>query len=90
MPPSSNPVQQHFTAMTRRHFFAQTGLGLGTAALGNLVPGQAVASGGQLAASHLPGKAKRAIYLFMAGGPLPDGYVRLQTRHGRLVQQGTP
>ena len=55
--------------MTRRHFFAQTGLGLGTAALGSLMPGQAVAATGQLAAPHLPGKAKRAIYLFMAGAP---------------------
>jgi len=67
--PGANPVQEHFTAMTRRHFFAQTGLGLGTAALGSLMPGQAVAAAGQLAAPHLPGKAKRAIYLFMAGAP---------------------
>lgn len=65
-----DPIRQHFQAMTRRHFFAQGALGLGVPALASLLPG-----GQPPAAAALPGlphfapKAKRAIYLFMAGAP---------------------
>jgi hypothetical protein len=63
---------------TRRHFFHDCALGLGSLALTSLL------SDGQLFAApsaarrdnplaplptHFPGKAKRVIYLFMAGGP---------------------
>src|ERR1700752_1029915 len=58
--------------MSRRDVLSRFGMGLGGMALANLVnPVTAFAQdrgvvGGQL---HLPAKAKRVIYLFMAGGP---------------------
>jgi hypothetical protein len=70
-----NREQEHVRRLTRRHFFGQCGLGLGTIALGSLL------GDGRLGASeplnhplaprkpHFPGKAKSVIYLFMAGGP---------------------
>jgi hypothetical protein len=51
---------------TRRHFFSQCSLGLGSVALASLMNGQAQASTQGL--HHRP-KAKNVIYLFMAGGP---------------------
>ena len=52
-------------SMTRRHLFRQTGLGLGVAALSQFLPSEAVAALGH----HYAPRAKRAIYLFMAGAP---------------------
>ena len=52
---------------TRRQFFGKTALGLGTAALSQLLAqDSAVASDATL--NHKP-RAKRVIYLFMSGGP---------------------
>ncbi|MDX1564151.1 MAG: DUF1501 domain-containing protein [Phycisphaeraceae bacterium] len=71
-------IQEHMRLMTRRHFFAKSAhLGLGTAALGSLVgsPASGAVAGSSAAHGGLPGlphwapKAKRAIYLFMAGAP---------------------
>src|SRR5919204_5874078 len=57
-------------AVTRRHFLSAAGLGLGSLALGTLLPGELrAASGGVLGAPHFPPKAKRVIYLFQSGGP---------------------
>ena len=63
--------------VTRRWFFRQCGLGLGSIALGSLLnPQQAVAKAIEKAADPLAakppqfkGKAKRVIYMFMAGAP---------------------
>lgn len=72
-----DPRQEHITAMTRRHFFAKGALGLGTAALASLM-GEETARAGSVPSSgigglpslpHFAPKAKRAIYLFMAGAP---------------------
>jgi hypothetical protein len=58
---------------TRRHFFNDCGVGLGSVALAGLLSDgqQAGAAVQPLAArqSHFPGTAKNVIYLFMAGGP---------------------
>lgn len=61
---------------TRRHFFAQCGIGLGSMALGSLLNAGGPAadnarSSNPLATqpSHFPAKAKQVIFLFMAGGP---------------------
>src|SRR5262245_51377481 len=64
-------------AVTRRHFFHDCGVGLGKMALAGLLTG--VAAGRTAAAPpagplaprrpHFPGKARRAIHLFMAGAP---------------------
>src|SRR5213595_1957823 len=63
--------------LTRRHFLTRFGMGLGGIALAHLLgrSGAATAQpafashGGILPAPHFPPKAKRVIYLFMAGGP---------------------
>ncbi len=67
--------------LTRRHFFSQSSVGLGCAALASLAGGSASQSldPTRLAASEFPSssaalphhepKAKRAIYLFMSGAP---------------------
>ena len=61
--------------MTRRHFFGRALLGLGTAALASLPasptgePGAGGRTGGLPGLPHFAPKAKRAIYLFMNGGP---------------------
>ena len=56
-------------AVARRHFFRDCGLGLGKIALGSLIARQANAQSEQGRAMRFPAKAKRVIYLFMAGAP---------------------
>ncbi len=70
-------VQRSLHSQTRRHFFQNCGLGLGKIALATLIAQRT--SSAVTAASpkrptlpkptHFPGKAKRVIYLFMAGAP---------------------
>src|SRR6187401_2551704 len=63
--------------ITRRWFFRQCGVGLGSIALASLLqPGQALAAAKAKGANpltphppHFKPKAKRVIYLFMAGAP---------------------
>ncbi len=70
-----NPFEEHVRALTRRHFFAQGAVGLGGAALATLLADRgasASAEGRRGGLAELPNfapKAKRAIYLFMNGGP---------------------
>jgi Protein of unknown function (DUF1501) len=52
--------------ITRRHFFRDAGFGIGALALAELVGN---AGDGARPAPHFPPRAKRIIYLFMAGGP---------------------
>src|SRR5947209_13875554 len=71
-------------SLTRRHFLSSASLGLGSLALGSLLPGTATAAGtrGALGAPHFPRaepapqvssrlrrRARRVIYLFQSGGP---------------------
>ncbi len=55
--------------LSRRRFLTNTGMGLGTAALASLIPqiGSAALAAQQQSAT--PAKAKRVIFLFMAGAP---------------------
>jgi len=64
--------------LSRRHFLNRFGMGLGGIALAHLLgrrrdvfAAEAATTGraGVLSAPHFPPKAKRVIYLFMAGGP---------------------
>jgi hypothetical protein len=67
-----HPLSEHLQTLTRRHFFGRAALGLGTAALATLTAqraGAATATGGLPDLPHFAPKAKRAIYLFMNGGP---------------------
>ncbi len=65
---------EHRNYLTRRWFFRQCGVGMGSLALHSLLASQtsaATASTNPLAPKmpHFQGKAKRVIYLFMAGAP---------------------
>ena len=66
-----DPLQRQ----TRRQFFSRSAVGLGTAALATLLKTDATwggipsASPGLAGVPHFAPKAKRAIYLFMAGAP---------------------
>lgn len=53
---------------TRRHFFRDCGIGLGSAALATMISRDAQASGVLEKPHHAP-KAKAVIFMFMAGGP---------------------
>ena len=82
---------------TRRHFFGQCGVGLGAVALGSLLAedGQAIARTPDLRdpleprAPHFMARAKRVIFLFMAGGPsqleLFDYKPKLQELNGQVI-----
>ena len=61
-----NTFTQNNNLQSRRSFLLNSGMGLGAAALASLIPQSAQA--GQLGLHHKP-KAKRVIFLFMAGGP---------------------
>ncbi|MBI84366.1 MAG: sulfatase [Planctomycetaceae bacterium] len=69
-----NPELEHQQLLTRRHFFQQTGVGIGGAALSTLLsedssasPG--IKSRGSLGGPHFAPRAKRVIYLCQSGGP---------------------
>jgi hypothetical protein len=61
---------------TRRHFFQQCGIGVGSIALADLMAASMQGSGTETAGNplapkptHFPARAKRVIFMFMAGGP---------------------
>ena len=71
-----DPMTEKQLLINRRHFFGRLATGIGTAALGSLLnPGllNAIGTGGSsgmlLGQPHFKQRAKRVIYLFMAGGP---------------------
>jgi len=75
---SNQPIQSNQNRLrhrTRRHFFQDCGVGLGSVALASLLKPQglhgAASDKDPLAPkpTHFPPKAKRVIYLFMAGAP---------------------
>ncbi len=97
MPPSVpfDPAQ-HLTDVTRRHFFSRCAVGLGGIALASLLGEQPLGGAPAPAAEplapkppHFGARAKRVIYLFMAGGPsqldLFDYKPRLQALNGQPV-----
>ena len=55
--------------INRRHFLQDCGIGLGKIALASLLTEQSMASSMPPRSSHVPGKAKAVIHLFMAGAP---------------------
>ena len=67
---NANSLREHELMMTRRQLFGRTALGVGTAALGQLMTSESQAArSGVLPAPHHAARAKRVIYLFMSGGP---------------------
>ena len=63
-----HPIDRWISLETRRQFFGQSGKGLGAAALASLLGRDAFGSG-VLTQGHFPARAKRVIWLFMAGAP---------------------
>ena len=71
---NSREANQLLHQITRRHFFRDCGIGLGSIALSTLVGRDAaasVAARNPIAprATHFPARAKNVIFMFMAGGP---------------------
>lgn len=73
-----NPLEEFLNLQSRRHFLRQSAVSLGALAASSLMSApnafaqSAVNPGGQFGLPNVPHfapKAKRAIYLFMAGGP---------------------
>lgn len=92
--------QAQLREMTRRHFFANAGFGIGAAGLAGLL------NDGRLQAApsesrelnplapqegHFPARAKHVIFMFMAGGPshleLFDYKPKLQELNGQVIPQ---
>jgi hypothetical protein len=75
LPKSVEFQQQALQAITRRHFFGKAAVGIGGLALGSLLNDRLFAGGtsalNALAPKqpHFPAKAKRVVYLHMAGSP---------------------
>ncbi len=88
-----HPTYEHIQTFTRRHFFGRTALGLGTAALTTLTgqrAGAASATGGLPDLPHFAPKAKRAIYLFMNGGPSQMDLFDYKPAMGKLFDKDLP
>jgi hypothetical protein len=88
-----NAQEQALLQQTRRHFFGQCAVGLGGIALAGLLndAGATPTAASPFAPkpTHFPAKAKRVIYLFMAGGPsqleLFDHKPKLQEHHAKPI-----
>ena len=84
----ANPQREYDLMMTRRQLFGRTALGLGTAAMANLLGPELSAEGKPTGPHHKP-KAKRVIYLFMSGGPshhdLWDYKPKMQEMYGKQL-----
>lgn len=95
-----NAEESLLREITRRHFFQNCKLGLGSLVLGSLLGGQS--SGGVSSADravnplaprdgHHPARARNVIFLFMAGGPsqleLFDYKPKLQEMNGQVIPE---
>ena len=74
----ADPIDHWINLETRRQFFGKSAKGIGAAALASMLQRDALAAppkpgssrfGGALGEGHFPAKAKRVIWLFMAGAP---------------------
>jgi hypothetical protein len=94
----SDVEQQTLRSITRRHFFRDCQVGLGSLALASLMNGRPLSAAPENARQtnpfapqqgHFPGKAKNVIFLFMAGGPsqldLFDYKPKLQEMDGQVI-----
>ena len=89
-----NLASEYVRNLTRRHFFRRGAMGLGSAALASLlarngVSGQGVATGPNNG-HHFAPRAKRAIYLFMAGAPSQIDLVDYKPKLDRLFDTDLP
>src|SRR5579863_2152210 len=99
-PPMERRAEEHqeiLRSITRRHFFQDCRIGLGSMALGSMLGNGAVSAATAAAdplapkATHFEPKAKSVIFLFMAGGPsqleLFDYKPKLQELHGQVIPE---
>ncbi|MDA0723308.1 MAG: DUF1501 domain-containing protein, partial [Verrucomicrobia bacterium] len=74
---------------TRRHFFQDCGIGVGKIALASLLAKESFGATGKPDFMRFPIKAKRVIYLFMAGAPsqleLFDNKPKLKEMEGKPI-----
>ena len=95
-----NLGDQQLRAITRRHFFQNCQVGLGSLALTSLLQGGRLEAAPQADTSHnplsprpghFPAKAKSVIFMFMAGGPsqleLFDNKPKLQEMDGQVIPE---
>ncbi|MCC2672795.1 MAG: hypothetical protein K0Q72_5267, partial [Armatimonadetes bacterium] len=90
-----NDEQDRLLSITRRHLFQRCGVGLGSIALSALLQNEGAAAPRREAGplqpkpTHFPAKAKRVIFMHMAGGPsqldLFDPKPKLQELHGQVT-----
>ncbi len=68
---ASSLLREHDLNMTRRQLFGRSALGVGTAAMAQMLGQDSLLAGGARpeVGMHHEAKAKRVIYLFMSGGP---------------------
>ncbi|MEC9046722.1 MAG: DUF1501 domain-containing protein [Planctomycetota bacterium] len=87
-----DPRDELRQALTRRHFFQRGGLGLGGAALASLAGGgvRAADGDGLPGVPHFAPKAKRAIWLFMAGAPSQIDMLDYKPKLGGLFDTDLP
>ena len=91
-----NPAELHLREITRRHFFGRCAVGLGAVAFNSLLQRDGFGASAPLSntlnpmaphAPQFPGRAKRVIFLFMAGGPsqleLFEDKPKLRELHGQ-------
>src|SRR5580698_5348380 len=97
------PDETELRNLTRRHFFAESSLGIGSVALASLLSGNQLLAAPTTAANarqtnplapalpHFAAKAKRVIFLFMAGGPsqleLFEPKPKLQELDGQVIPE---
>jgi len=97
-----HPLDEFRIAQTRRAFLGRTAAGLGSLALASLLNPSLLAAGGRSGGKeerwrgvvqplHLPPKAKRIIFLYMAGGPSHletfDYKPKLAAMHGQPMPE---
>lgn len=63
------PLEELSVRQNRRLFLNRAGTGLGSAVLGSLMANRSSHASGSMGVPHFPAKAKRVIFLFMAGAP---------------------
>jgi len=91
-----NPLTQYQLQLTRRHFFGRMAAGIGTAALGSLMNPRLLSAmesdsaHTSLLKPHFTPKAKRVIYLFMAGGPSQLDLYDYKPTLGKLHESELP
>ncbi|MFT5192692.1 MAG: hypothetical protein ACI957_005751 [Verrucomicrobiales bacterium] len=88
---TNDPLFEHRLNMTRRQLFGRSALGLGTAAMANMLSPDLLASNGPAGpGTHHAAKAKRVIYLFMSGGPSQHDLWDYKPKMGEMFGQDLP